>query len=237
MTSSHDRPALLQNLHAAAAAGDIFLIGGLCVRLARDGAPSWLSRLGWSTFALFMADAALGAFGSAGTLHACFSALVFVGVAAIALFTSAAWQRDPEYVQDYGWPSLRFLSKATALLVATQVGFGAGFRHRAVGVMPHLLGAMLVAIFIMILGAFVTNQFPKHAVLRPMAVTFMAMSGVQVLLGFGAFLLRMMEPAGQSYFLAISVAHVAIGSMTLALSVILAIEIQRSVLPRAAETA
>src|SRR5207253_8520083 len=62
----------------------------------------------------------------------------------------------------YGWPSLRFLSSATAFLVAVQVGYGAGFRHSAVGVIPHLLGALVVALFIMIVGAFATNQFPKH---------------------------------------------------------------------------
>jgi len=237
ITSAHNRPALLETIHTAAAVADVFLIGGLCIWLSRGGSPAWLSRVGWSSFAVLLADAALGEFGFTGTLHACLSALFFVGVAVISLVTSSSWQRDPEFVQDYGWPSLRSLSKATAILVATQVGFGAGFRHRAVGVMPHLLGALLVAIFIMIVGAFVTTQFPKHPVLRPMAVAFMVMSGVQVLLGFGVFLLRMMQPAWQPAFLAISVAHVAIGSLTFAFSVMLAIEIQRTVLPRAPQTA
>jgi hypothetical protein len=232
ITSAHDRPK--PALHATAGAADILLVGGLCIWLTRAGTAAGVARVGWSGLAVLLADAGLARY---GTLHACLSAVAFVAVALIARFTSPSWQRDPEHVRDYGWPSLRFLSKATAFLVATQVGFGAGFRHRGVGVMPHLLGALLVAIFIMIVGAFVTTQFPKHPVLRPMAVAFMVISGVQVLLGFGVFLLRMVQPAWQPAFLAISVAHVAIGSLTFAFSVMLATEIQRTVLPPAPQTA
>ncbi len=78
-----------------------------------------------------------------GTVHAVLGAMLFAAVAAICLLTS--WQGAPELVRDYGWPSLRFLSRAVAFLVAVQVWFGAGFRHSAVGVLPHLLRALLVA--------------------------------------------------------------------------------------------
>lgn len=240
VTSSRDQPrqVSLQNLHMAAAVAGALLIAGLIVWLIRTGAQTWPRRVGWSTLALLVIDAALGKFQGpvAGTLHAALAALLFAAVVAIALFTSPSWQRDPDLVQDYGWPSLRFLSGAAAFLVAVQVGFGAGFRHSAVGVLPHLLGALVVALFIMIVGAFVTHQFGKHAALRPMAVAFMAITGIQVFLGMTAFLFRMMETSGNLVFLAISVAHVATGSVTFAVSVMLAIEIRRSVLPRARET-
>jgi hypothetical protein len=246
VTSSRGQPrqALFQNVHVAAAVADTFLIVGLLIWLFRAGARAWLPRVGWSTLAVLVVDAGLGALqqhGSsgplAGTLHAWLAALLFAAVAAIALFTSSSWQREAELVRDYGWPSLRFLSSTAAFLVAVQVGFGAGFRHSAVGVMPHLLGALVVAIFIIIVGAFVTTQFPKHASLRPMAVAFMTITGIQVFLGMGAFLMRMMNTAGSLVFLTISVAHVATGSLTLAAGVMLAIEIRRGVLPRAQEAA
>ncbi len=186
---------------------------------------------------MLLADAGFGKFQgpAAGTLHAGLAALLFAAVAAIAQFTSPSWQRAPELAQDYGWPSLRTLSSAAAFLVAVQIGFGAGFRHSAVGVLPHLLGALIVALFVMVVGAFVTHQFGQHPVLRPLAVTFMVVTGVQAFLGMTAFLLRLMETAGTLLFLAISVAHVAAGSVTFALSVLLAIEVRRSVLPRAQE--
>ena len=163
--------------------------------------------------------------------------LLFASVAAVVLVNSSSWQREPDLVRDYGRPSLRSLSSAAVLFILIQVGFGAGLRHSAVGVMPHLLGALVVAIFIMIVGVFVSTQFPKHASLRPKAVAFMTITGVQVFLGMCAFLMRMMSIEGSKVFLTISVAHVATGSLTLAAGVMLALEIRRSVLPRAEETA
>jgi hypothetical protein len=244
VTSSRNLPeqAFFQEIHAIAAVAGALVIAALIIWLFRAGA-----RMGWTTMWILIVDAGLGELRRrglsepvAGTLHASLAAMLFAAVAAIVLVTSSSWQGDPETVHDYGWPSLRFLSGAAAFLVAVQVAFGAGFRHSAVGVMPHLLGALVVALFIMIVGAFAANQFSKHASLRPMAVWLMVITGIQVFLGMGAFLMRMMEPAGQRAYLkiglGISVAHVATGSLTLAVAVMLAMEVRRSVLPRAQET-
>jgi len=103
--------------------------------------------------------------------------------------------------------------------------------------MPHLLGALVVVLFIVIVGSFVTTQFPKHASLRPRAVAFMVIAAIQVFLGMAAFLLRLMPLSGTLLFLGISVAHVATGSLTLAVSVMLALEVRRCVLPKAADGA
>jgi len=241
VTSSRDQPGqvLLEIVHVAATAPATLLMAILIIWLFRTGAPARLTRAGQSAFVVLMVDAGLGKFHGpvVTTLHAGLAALLFAAVGAIVLFTSPSWQREPDLVRDYGWPSLRFLSSAAAFLLAVQVGFGAGFRHSAVGVLPHLLGALVVALFIMIVGAFVTHQFPKHAVLRPMAVAFMTITGIQVFLGMTAFLMRLMNMGNSLAFLAISVAHVGTGSVTFAVSVTLAMEIRRSVLPRAQETA
>lgn len=219
---------VFQNLHIATGVVDSVLVAGLCI---------W-HRRGWSVLALIVAEAGFGRFQGpvGGTLHACLGALLVAGISTIALSTSNSWQSEPEQVQDYGWPSLRFLSSAAAVLITVQVAFGAGFRHSAVSVLPHLLGAMVVALFIMIVGAFVSTQFPKHKSLRPMAVAFMTITGIQLFLGMTAFLMRLMNMAGTKAFLAISVAHVATGSLLLVVSVMLALEIRRCVLPRAKET-
>jgi heme A synthase len=228
VTSSRDLPrqAPFQNIHLVVGTIDIVLLVGLSI---------W--RAGWIVLAVAGVDAALGWYGAVGpvtgTLHAFLAALLFAAVAAISRRTSHSWQCDPELVRDYGRPSLRFLSSAAAILVAAQVAFGAGFRHSAVGVLPHLLGALVVALFIVIVGAFVTTQFPKHASLRRMAVALMTITAIQVFLGLTAFLMRLMNMAGTTVFLGISVAHVATGSLTFAVSVMLAMEIRRCVLPRA----
>jgi hypothetical protein len=237
------RLALFENIHTAVAIVEAFLAIVLSIWISRTDKRPWAIRFGWISLSVAVIESGLGegwlgphAHGSTpgiGTLHACLAALVFVAFAAIAQFSSPAWQREPDQVQDYGWPSLRFLSSAAALLVAMQVGFGAAFRHDLTGVMWHLLGALVVALFIMIVGAFVSNQFPKHATLRPMAVALMVITGIQVFLGMTAFLMRMMDVAGSTAWLVISVAHVGVGSLTFAASAVLAIEVRRSVLPRA----
>jgi len=91
----------------------------------------------------------------------------------------------------------------------------------------------VVALLIMIVGAFAMNQFPKHPKLRPAAIVLMVVTGIQVFLGMAAFLFRMMNLTATTAWLAISVAHVATGSLTFAASVVFAIEIRRNVLPRA----
>lgn len=218
---------LFQNAHEIAGVADGLLVAGLSL---------WRRR-GWSFLGLVVVDAGLGLFHGAavGTLHACLGALVLAWVAVISLKASQLWEREPEQVQDYGRPSLRFLSGLAAVLVGIQVALGAGFRHSAVGILPHLLGAMVVALFIMIVGAFVTTQFPKHGSLRPMAAALMTITGIQVILGMAAFLMRLMNMAWTGVVVAISVAHVATGGMTLAVSIMLTLEIRRSVLPRAEE--
>lgn len=241
VTSSRDlsRQGVLQDVHTAAGWIDAALLAGLLLWIFRAAPAARLRPVAWMILALTAGETGLGELlrhGSsgpvAGTLHALLAAMLFASVAVVDRCTSLSWTREAELVQDYGWPSLRFLSGGAALFVAVQVGFGAGFRHSAVGILPHLLGAMVVALFIMIVGAFVSHQFPKHPTLRPMAVALMSITGIQVFLGMTAFLMRLMQAAGTLAFLAVSVAHIATGNLTFAVSVLLAMEVRRSVRPR-----
>jgi hypothetical protein len=230
VTGSHDHskwPWLL-TIHGAVAIAALLLSIGMAIEF---------SRFAWIIPLALLLEIVLGyplkaAGPVVGTLHAALAAFLVAALSAMALVTSRSWQRDPDLVQDYGWPSLKFLSTAAAFLVAVQVGFGAGIRHSAVGVLPHLLGALAVAILIMIVGVFTTNQFPKHPALRPAAVALMVITGVQVFLGMTTFLMRLLNLTSTMTWLGISVAHVASGSLTFAASVVLAIEIRRNVRPR-----
>ena len=64
-------------------------------------------------------------------------------------FTSYGWQKGPQIVEDSGWPSLRSLAVTASVLTLAQVALGAGFRHRAFGIMPHIVGAIIVAMFLL----------------------------------------------------------------------------------------
>jgi len=205
---------------------------------------SWMRGLGWLALGGVIAQGLLG--GATVLLlqpapisiaHACLAQLFFSVTVAIAIFTSRNWQQGPDHVEDYGWPSLRSLAVLTPVLVLLQIGLGAGFRHRAFGLLPHVIGAMIVPLVILLVGAFVLHQFPKHRALRPAAVGLLAITGVQIVLGIVAYVARMNAAEYPLTMVLTTVAHVATGGLTLAASVVLAIQIRRNVHARTSEAA
>ena len=110
-----------------------------------------------------------------------------------------------------------------------QIALGAGFRHRAFGLLPHVIGAMIVPLVILLAGVFVLQQFPRHRALRPAAIALVTITGVQVVLGIAAYFARMNAAAYPLAMVLTTVAHVATGGLTLAASVVLAIQIRRNV--------
>jgi cytochrome c oxidase assembly protein subunit 15 len=216
----------------------------LAIWIARVERRTWMRRLGWLALGGVVAQGVLGGAtvlllqpAPVSIAHACLAQLFFSVTVAIAVFTSRNWQQGPEPVEDYGWPSLRFLAALTPLLVLVQIGLGAGFRHRAFGLLPHVIGAMIVPLMILLVGAFVLHQFPKHRALRPPAVGLLTITGVQILLGIVAYVARINAAEYPLTMVISTVTHVATGGLTLAASVVLAIQIRRNVRVTASETA
>ena len=217
---------------------------GLAIWISRADKRSWMRRLGWVAVSLVVAQGLLG--GATVLLlqpapisiaHACLAQLFFSVTVAIAVFTSPNWQQDQESVEDYGWPSLRSLAILTPALVLIQIALGAGFRHRAFGLMPHVIGAMLVPLLILLTAVFALNQFPKHRALRPAAIGLLTITLIQIFLGIAAYVARLNAAEYPLAMVLTTVAHVATGGLTLAASVVLAIQIRRNVHVRAPETA
>lgn len=215
----------------------------LAIWIARVEQRAWMRRLGWLALAGVVAQGLLG--GATVLLlqpapisiaHACLAQLFFSITVAIAVFTSRKWQEGPQPVEDYGWPSLRSLAILTPALVLLQIGLGAGFRHRAFGLMPHIVGAMIVPLIILLTAVFVLNQFSKHRALRPAAIALLSITLVQVFLGIAAYVARLNAAEYPLAMVLTTVAHVATGGLTLAASVVLAIQIRRNVRATASET-
>jgi cytochrome c oxidase assembly protein subunit 15 len=216
----------------------------LAIWIQRVEKRQWMRRLGWVALSLVVAQALLGGATvlmlqppPVSIAHACLAQLFFSVTVAIAVFTSRKWQEGPEPVEDYGWPSLRSLAILTPVLILVQIALGAGFRHRAFGLLPHVIGAMLVPLAILLTGIFVLQQFPKHRALRPAASGLLGITLVQVFLGVIAYVARTNAAEYPLAMVLTTVAHVATGGLTLAASVVLAIQLRRNVRVRASAAA
>ena len=150
-------------------------------------------------------------------------------VAAIALATSRSWQSDPIFLQDQGWPPLRGVARNTLVLVVIQVGLGAAFRYGSIGVMVHILGALVVVVFILALVVLVTLM-PEHPTLRPAAITLGVVTFVQIFLGLTVVSMGSAK-VNEGVAAGVALAHVATGAMTLAMTLVVALEVWRNVRP------
>ncbi len=216
---------------------------GLVIFLAKAEPRRWMRNLGWIALGAVILQGLLGGLTvllllppAVSVSHACLAQLFFSTIVAIAIFTSRSWQEGPRLVDDYGVPSLRGLSLILPVLLLLQVALGAAFRHGAMTVLPHVVGAMLVAPSILIVCAFVLHQFPDHQILRKSAVALLAITVAQVMLGIGAYFARLNAATSPVAMVAVTVAHVATGALTLAASIALAIQIRRNVRERVHQT-
>jgi heme A synthase len=167
----------------------------------------------------------------AAMAHAFLAPLLFSLVVVIAMATSRSRQCDPIFLQDQGWPPLRRVARNTLALVVIQVGLGAAFRYGSIGVMVHILGALVVVVFILTLVVLVTLM-PEHPTLRPAAITLGVVTFVQVFLGLTVVSMGTAQ-ANKGIAAATAVAHVTTGAVTLATTLIVALEIWRCVRPAA----
>jgi heme A synthase len=97
------------------------------------------------------------------------------------------------------------------------------------GIVPHIVGALVLTILLLLLAVLVTNQFPEHSALRPAAKLLIGITFTQVMLGMAAFITRLMMAQGSLPVVIIGVAHVTNGSLTLATTVVLTLLIRRYV--------
>lgn len=213
----------------------------LAVWIQRRDRRAWMRKLGWYAVGAVVAQGLLGGMTvlmlqppAVSTAHACLAQLFFSMTAAIALFTSHGWLEGASLVEDYGRPRLRTLAIAVPVLVLAQIALGAAFRHRALGLMPHVVGALFVTLALIITSMFVLQQFGGHRALRQSAAAVLALACIQVVLGIAAYYTRLEAEQMPLAMVLTTVAHVATGGLTLAASVLLAIQIRRNVRREAA---
>jgi cytochrome c oxidase assembly protein subunit 15 len=196
----------------------------LALWLWRAEPRRWVRNLGWAALLAVITQGVLGG-------------LTFCMTVSLALFTSPYWQRmqarPPEAV-DRGTPSLRHLSLAAALAVFTQLLMGAAFRHKGIGIIPHLLGAAVVALLVAWIVVRVMRRRPGEPGLAACVLALNGLLLMQLILGAAAYWIRdvtRFAPQPLPEMVLLTVAHVALGAVLLAVSVILAIQARTRLVP------
>jgi heme A synthase len=151
--------------------------------------------------------------------HAVVAHVLFAAAVVIAVMTAPGYAaRADELLEDRGVPSLRTLAWITAASVVVQVALGAAYRHKALGVVPHIVWAFAAAILVMMLATFALTTEEIPAGMKFWAVIALSLTGVQILLGVAAYFSRVanadLGALAPSLAFATS-AHVATGGMVL----------------------
>lgn len=194
-----------------------------------------LRLLGVAAIAIFALDGWLGSRGTPqlsrliGGIHAVLAHLFFSLMVMIAVFTSSRWKREPEFVDDGGHTSLRGLALAAPFLVLLQIALGASYRHGILEVLPHIVGAFAATAVILLVCLTVTQDFADHRSLNSTAIALLCIILTQISLGIATFTMRLQHLEDTSVFLFSSMLHVMVGSLTLAATVVMAMQVRRNV--------
>jgi heme A synthase len=212
------------------------IAGGVTVVLMLGLAIGLSAQLGWIGLGAGIVDGVLGARvitnalpELSSILHALLAQILFGLVVAIAVTTSASWTSGPSPIEDTWRPSLRSLAIAVPVIILLQTTLGASYRYHALGVLWHILNAMIVLLLNLIVAVFLVRQFPEHPTLRPAAVALGVITGIQVMLGFTTFMMLILFPETSLTVVITSVLHVTTGSLTFGAGVTLAILIRYNV--------
>jgi heme a synthase len=211
----------------------------LAIWIARSESRRSVRRLGWTALALVIAQAVLGGLrvleghpALTATAHAILAQIFFMTVVSLALFTSPWWRRDLPSLDDSGSPSLRSVSLWTTSVIFLQLILGAGFRHGAFGIVPHLAGAAVVLFFAIWTSRTVRKRFRTVPELRRGAIYLNAAVGTQILLGGAAYwavLVAANAVQPSTVYVVLTVAHVLVGALTLASSLLLTLSCFRMI--------
>ena len=213
-----------------------------CVGLLTIGLAAWLWKvekrfwmrwLGWVALGGVIAQGMLGGMTvrmfqppPVSAAHATLAQLFFSTVVAIAVLTSPWWNGTHTAMDDPGSPRVRTLVAWTLAAVFLQLILGAAFRHKGFGIIPHLVGAVIVTILIFMTAGALKRRFADVPALRSCARYLHILIGLQLLLGAGAYWSRLYSarfPQPIGIMVALTVVHTVTGALVLAATLVTAL--------------
>jgi cytochrome c oxidase assembly protein subunit 15 len=201
----------------------------------------WLRWLAIGAFCTVIAQAILGGLTVLffqppwiSTAHATVAQTFFCIAVAIALFTGRKWMEEQPQVEfDSRRPSLSTLTLLSILVLYVQLILGGMFRHHGMSWWPHVLNAVTVSFVLAWTAVRAISVYSYIEAVRRPAILMLSLLITQLCLGFTAFLTRVAwgrNTAQPELPMVVStVAHVAVGALLLATTVILAIQVWRHV--------
>lgn len=184
------------------------------------------------------------------TAHATVGQTMFCVLAAIAVFTSRSWVIEP--TQKIARKESRPLIRHCWMLIGflyLQLILGAAFRHvwtkwgpmganrwpehkiLHVFLYPHIVNALLVSGLILYISIKALSRHSAFPHLRRPALALLSLLIVQLLLGFSAYITRVVQGANEVQptlsLVVTTVAHLAVGALILAVTVVLTIQVYR----------
>jgi len=200
-----------------------FLTILLALSLWYQESRRWLRWLGVAALAAVIAQGVLGGLRvvllrqTLAILHACFAQAFFALTASLALFTSAEWRGQPgkKIAADAG--RVWHLGVLTSGLLYGQLVLGAILRHTGEWAGPHMLGAALVAVHVLLLSARVCRNHQDLPALVRSAVLLRNLLVVQLGLGLGAYLGKFTVSGAflNPFVVALATSHVVVGALML----------------------
>lgn len=199
----------------------------------------WLRWLAVAAFCTVIAQAVLGGLTvlffqppAVSTAHATMAQTFFCIAVAIALFTGRRWvEEQPRVEVDQRRPSLFTLTLLSIFVLYVQLILGGMFRHHGLSWWPHVAHAVVVSFVLAWTAVRALSVYSQIEAVRRPAILMLSLVIAQLCLGFTAFLTRVawgrdaVEP--ELPMVVSTVAHVAVGALLLATTVILAIQVWR----------
>jgi len=212
----------------------------MAIVLQRGDDRAWVRRLGWLAVGMVVAQGILGGLRVTGrfttttdpaqvapnlglaVVHGVFGQVFFGLLVALAVFTSVAW-RTPAPPRDAARRATdRSLGTVLVGLLIVQLVLGAVQRHTSSLLMLHITLACIVAPLAIALGARAWGLAGDDRGLRRFGLALMAITGIQVVLGFGAYVATGADGArliGPVAAVTLATAHQWCGAALLALAV------------------
>jgi len=185
------------------------------------------SLTGWLALIAMALEIALAPF---PITHAILAPVCFSLIYATGVMNSPSWVAGPQPTPSQ-WGPLRVFADIVPILVLFQIALGAAFRHSHIdNPIWHVLNALIVITIILIPGVFVLRQYPEHPALKPAALAMVVIAGIQVLLGFGVYMVLLMSEGNNMGLIVTGILHVLTGSLTLAASLVFAIAVNRNLI-------